>query len=275
MRMSCSNYTTMQLLHLVSTLFFVSSSFSDVFLCFFLFLFFSCSILIYVWLCEYEKIRVNENKESKSSLKEIYGAVLEAFGVVYERIWGERMRKMMMRNIWVYTLQIMQPLPRYMDKFEADWDNYLMGRVICYTIVQYLCDPVTQAWNVSCLVCSENRVPRVMIWHNMIDSVIRMANGTQRRDEQYIRVFMEHGMIRFCDVCGQEMHWSDFAYHCSNDHDMCSMCVRKHLMQHEHLVQLLHSIIGALLNDDCIYEIVSYCVGNFIVNTCRKNALQN
>ena len=66
-----------------------------------------------------------------------------------------------------------------------------------------------------------------------------------------------------CDICRSEISWYEIMYHCTctHQHDFCVTCIHSMLQQYEEMKQLISKIMRNVIDDDCIGEIVSFCVG--------------
>eukprot|EP01084_Bolivina_argentea_P187742 323325_1 len=78
-----------------------------------------------------------------------------------------------------------------------------------------------------------------------------------------------HDFIGYtCDLCRVEVCQFDFMYHCdcneNNSHDFCVSCVHSLVLQNNEMKQLLYGILIDIIDDDCIDQIVMFCVGNVI-----------
>ncbi len=68
-----------------------------------------------------------------------------------------------------------------------------------------------------------------------------------------------------CDLCRIEVGWNEFMFHCNCDkHDFCISCIYSLIFQQTEMKQLLYGLLKEFINDDCIYQIVTFCVGRVI-----------
>ena len=200
--------------------------------------------------------------ESKNyGIADIYRTLIECFSKMYNSIWQELLGLIKNHRLQIRTLLLLQPILRK-EEHEIKMDNYLQLRFICHTIVEFLY-PSNHAWNVSCLICSQTRLPCRTVWQNIVED----AYTCNKQDSDFMRVFLEYSISASCDICRTQIHYFDYCWYCrKGDHDMCMSCVYKHMLKHEELFKLLcnEDIIGSELNCDCISLIVSFVVGSFV-----------
>ena len=68
-----------------------------------------------------------------------------------------------------------------------------------------------------------------------------------------------------CDLCRMEIHSFEYSFHCQCDmdgeHDFCVSCTHSIFMQYQEMKPFLATILKTQLNDNCIEEIVAFCIG--------------
>ena len=70
-----------------------------------------------------------------------------------------------------------------------------------------------------------------------------------------------------CDLCRMEIHQFENSFHCQcnveegAEHDFCVSCTHSIYAQHNEMKPFLAKILMAELNDNCIEEIVAFCIG--------------
>merc|ERR1739842_107604 len=65
-----------------------------------------------------------------------------------------------------------------------------------------------------------------------------------------------------CDLCRTEIHSFEYAYHSLDEnYDYCVSCTHSIYAQHQVMKPFLAKILKEKMNEDCIEEIVAFCIG--------------
>ena len=70
-----------------------------------------------------------------------------------------------------------------------------------------------------------------------------------------------------CDICRVEVNMYDNMYNCSKDnksHDFCISCIYGIIVEYQEMKRFLADILQDVVNNDCLEEILSFCVGRII-----------
>ena len=76
-----------------------------------------------------------------------------------------------------------------------------------------------------------------------------------------------------CDICQMELDWFQYAFRCDcstgsvirANHGYCVSCIDSIMMQYNELKPFISQLLTDILDDQCIEEIVAFCVGKVIV----------
>ena len=93
-------------------------------------------------------------------------------------------------------------------------------------------------------------------------TIMEIRNGTEMHEIQSSR----SGFGYTCDICRVELSWYEMMYHCEccHQHDFCVSCIHSIMDQHDEMKRFISGILKNEIDDDCIQEIVAYCVGKVI-----------
>eukprot|EP01083_Nonionella_stella_P008309 23896_1 len=143
--------------------------------------------------------------------------------------------------------------------------EYMSGLVAVY-IHQFLFPPQYNH-KIKCLLGDTNLLLEqqwtYFLWRNRQD----IRKGYKVNEPQELRTDRDI-MGYTCDICRMEVNWYEFVYHCEckgDGHDFCVSCVDACCAQYETMQPFVAQLLCDRLNDHCIEEVVSFCVGK--INT--------
>ena len=105
--------------------------------------------------------------------------------------------------------------------------------------------------------------------------ILRQFNEIRKKTKMYDLQDSRNRLGYTCDICRVELNWYEFVYHCKcnvnnnniNDynhaHDYCISCIHSIMMMYNEMKKYISNCIY-ILDDDCIEEIVTFCVGKVV-----------
>eukprot|EP01083_Nonionella_stella_P137543 418487_1 len=94
----------------------------------------------------------------------------------------------------------------------------------------------------------------------------QLRKGVEMNDLQDAR----DGYGYTCDICRMEIGWYQYMYHCQNEHqhDFCVSCIHGVIQQRNDIEKYMMELLHGQLDNDCIEQIVEFCVGRVLKFAC-------
>eukprot|EP01084_Bolivina_argentea_P218149 370251_1 len=152
---------------------------------------------------------------------------------------------------------------QYIDFEDEDWNFNSMAHFVAICIAEFLWS-YEYNYKIQCIFDTDY----LMLNQVWLASILRYYEDARHgRDVDF-----EYGLQGFecigytCDICRIEVSWYDLAYKCDSDEEdvFCLSCIHSMVVQHKQMKQLLSLLLTDVVNDDCIEQIVTFCVGKVI-----------
>eukprot|EP01084_Bolivina_argentea_P171516 297145_1 len=128
-------------------------------------------------------------------------------------------------------------------------------------------------YRIECLL-GNTMLYMVTPWNDVIQSTIIQNNDDSDANviaEFPSEQFLDNGRYT-CDICNIEIDWFEYVYACNcevsdifgEDHVFCIACIYSVIIQYKQLKPFLCELLKQVINDDCIEQIVAFCVGRIV-----------
>lgn len=117
-----------------------------------------------------------------------------------------------------------------------------------------------------CLFCSDSHYLHLKPqWsYHLKNNLLAMRKGKDVSDIQNAWECTGYS----CDLCRIELSYFEYVYHCDNqigdEHDYCLLCIDTLITQYNQMKPFIVQILKNKLDNHCIDEIVTCCVGKVI-----------
>eukprot|EP01084_Bolivina_argentea_P090845 163600_1 len=127
-------------------------------------------------------------------------------------------------------------------------------------ICEFLCK-YDYNYRVMCMLNDEHDLFVQQIWqYAVLKQFNDIKNGLPTAD---IQDFSGTGYS--CSICRCELSRYEFMFFCPNSrHGYCVSCMYSFILQHNEMKIFLYECLDELLNEDCIEQVVTFCVGKVI-----------
>eukprot|EP01084_Bolivina_argentea_P163785 284875_1 len=150
-----------------------------------------------------------------------------------------------------------------MNDMETEHFHYeFMNKIIAMNIYYFLFDQ-SYSYRIQCVFGNSFLFYEEQWKYHILRTYNALKKGNMSMQEVQ---GSRDGFGYTCDICRVELSWYDYMYHCGceHQHDFCLTCIHSIMQQHKEMKEFLSGILNKIINDDCIQEILTFCVGNVI-----------
>ena len=142
---------------------------------------------------------------------------------------------------------------------DQNWNFRYIGNLIATFIVNMLYEKEYN-YRIMCIFEDANYLFVEQLWTYDISLTYKQIQ--KGKDTVDLQDFEGTGYT--CDICRCEISRYDYMFHCKSDidiHDYCISCVDAIILQYNQMKKFIDNCLNEQLNDDCIDQIVTFCVG--------------
>lgn len=209
-----------------------------------------CDLILVTKKPDPSELETDEEKDEHYNVK-IYQSLCE---YLFEFYWSE-----------------MYEIYDYIDKDSLDNVGYMkvLGNMVATNIYKFLFDINYNSHRIQCVY--GNGSANSYLYYDQQWKYHILRQFLEHKNATSIMQPLQEARNRLgytCDICRIELNWYEFVYHCNCDHsifthDYCITCIHAIMNMYIEMKKYISSCIQNL-NDDCIEEIVTFCVGKVV-----------